>query len=229
VKKPFVTYGFSPQADFQVRDYAQAGSRIEFIAYSRADGELARVDFGIPGRHHALNALAALIVARELEVPLDVATRAISDFSGLHRRFEILGEIGGVLVVDDYGHHPREIELVLGAAREGWPERRLVVVFQPHRYTRTRDLFEEFVKVFRVADVLVGTEIYAASEDPIEGITGEALFSEIRKRGQREVIFVPQREKLAEEVKKIARAGDVVVFVGAGDIAQEPSKLAGML
>lgn len=229
VKKPFVTYGFSPQADFQVRDYEQNRNRTKFVAYSRKEGELANIEFGMPGRHHAANALASFVVARDLDVPVDVICRAIADFSGLHRRFEILGEFKGVIVVDDYGHHPGEIESVLNAAREGWPERRLVVVFQPHRYTRTRTLYDEFCKTFHLTDVLVGTEIYPASEKPIAGVTGEKLFSDIAKRGQREVVFVADKTNVAAEVKKMVKAGDMVVFVGAGDIWQEARKLVELL
>lgn len=229
IKKPFVTYGFSYQADYQVRDYEQNRDRVKFVAYSRKDGELANIEFGMPGKHHAANALASFVVARNLDVPTDVICRAIKDFSGLHRRFEILGEFKGVIVVDDYGHHPREIESVLNAARAGWPERRLVVVFQPHRYTRTRALYDEFLKIFHLADVLVGTEIYPASEKPIAGVTGEKLFSDIAKHGQREVVFVEERTNVAKEVRKITKPGDMVVFVGAGDIWQEAKKLIELL
>jgi UDP-N-acetylmuramate--alanine ligase len=146
----------------------------------------------------------------------------------VHRRFEVRGEERDIIVVDDYGHHPEEIRVTLRAAREGFP-RRLVVAFQPHRYTRTRDLFEEFLSVFDDADVLLMTEIYPAGEDRIDGVTGESLYQALKRRGHLDVRFVPSREHLAEALLEAARPGDLVLTLGAGDVHRCADELLGLL
>ena len=164
VNKRFVTYGTAPDADWQARELRVEGLETVFEVW-RVGERLGTVRLRMPGRHHALNALAAIAVADELGIPWRLAAHALEEFGGIHRRFEVQGEERGILVVDDYGHHPEEIRATLRAAREGF-DRRLVVAFQPHRYTRTRDLFDDFLGAFDDADLLVLTEIYAAGERP---------------------------------------------------------------
>ena len=182
----------------------------------------------MPGLHTVYNALAACAVADELEVPFETARRALDGFRGVDRRFDVKGEAGGVLVVDDYGHHPTEVRATLAAARGGF-DRRLVVAFQPHRFTRTRALFDEFLSAFNQADVLVMTEIYAASETPIEGVTGQALARAVRDHGFREVHFVPSRDDVAAKLAELARPGDLVLTLGAGSITRCADELLGLL
>jgi UDP-N-acetylmuramate--alanine ligase len=171
----------------------------------------------MPGRHYALNALAAIAVADDLGIPWRIAAHALEEFGGVHRRFEVRGEERDILVVDDYGHHPEEIRVTLRAAREGFA-RRLVVAFQPHRYSRTRDLFDEFLSVFDDADVLLLTDIYPAGEDRIEGVSGEGLYQAHKRRGHLDVRFVPAREQLTEALLEAVRPGDLVITLGAGDV-----------
>ncbi|MCK4837540.1 MAG: UDP-N-acetylmuramate--L-alanine ligase, partial [Desulfobulbaceae bacterium] len=154
----------------------------------------------------------------ELDISFPVIAEALAGFSGVHRRVEVKGEKQGVTVVDDYGHHPTEVKATLAAMRGAWPKRRLIVLFQPHRYSRTQGLFKEFGTAFHEADVLVMTEIYAASEDPIEGISGESLLQSTRQHGQRQTHFVAQVDDLAAEVVPLLKKGDVVLTLGAGNI-----------
>ena len=187
----------------------------------------------LPGMHNVLNALAAIAVAWELCVADADIQRGLEAFQGIGRRFQIYGELntaaGSVLLVDDYGHHPREIAATFDAIRRGWPGRRLVVAFQPHRFTRTRDLFEDFVAVLSGADVLVLTEVYAASEEPIAGADGRALSRAVRTRGQAEPVFVAQVAELGQVLPALLRDGDVLLTLGAGNIgavaAELPAKL----
>jgi UDP-N-acetylmuramate--alanine ligase len=227
VRKRFVTYGTAPDADWQARDLHVAGLETTFAVW-RGERELGRVRLHMPGRHHALNALAALAVAEDLEIPFRIAAHALEDFGGIHRRFEVKGEEQGVLVVDDYGHHPEEIRATLRAAREGFP-RRLVVAFQPHRYSRTRDLFNEFLDAFDDADALVLTDIYSAGEQRIEGVSAEAVYQALRRRGHLDVRYVPARERVADTLLELVRPGDVVLTLGAGDIHRTGDELLARL
>ena len=227
VRKRFVTYGTSPDADWQARELRVEGLETIFDVW-RAGTRLGTVRLRMPGRHHALNALAALVVADDLGVSFEVATRALAEFGGIHRRFEVRGEEQGVLVVDDYGHHPEEIRATLRAAREGFP-RRLVVAFQPHRYSRTRDLFAEFLEAFDDADVLSLTEIYPAGEQRIEGVTGEALYQALKRRGHIDVSFTPSRDRVAADLLDLVRPGDLVLVLGAGDIYRTADELLDLL
>jgi UDP-N-acetylmuramate--alanine ligase len=172
----------------------------------------------VPGIHNVSNALAAIAIGVELDVPVDLIRKALAAFTGVERRFHLRGETNGIMVVDDYGHHPTEIRATLAAAKQGWPERRLVVLFQPHRYTRTRDLFEEFTTAFRDADYLFLTEIYAAGESTIPGISGAKLAQGIRTAGHPPLTFVEQKDRLVEEVLPQLKPGDLVLTLGAGDI-----------
>jgi UDP-N-acetylmuramate--alanine ligase len=216
MNKRYVTYGTTPDADWQARELRVDGMETHFEVW-RGERRLGPVRLHMPGRHYALNALAAIAVADDLGIPWRIAAHALEEFGGVHRRFEVRGEERDILVVDDYGHHPEEIRVTLRAAREGF-ERRLVVAFQPHRYSRTRDLFDEFLSVFDDADVLLLTDIYPAGEDRIDGVSGEALYQALKRRGHLDVRFVPARERLAEALLEAVRPGDLVLTLGAGDV-----------
>jgi UDP-N-acetylmuramate--alanine ligase len=227
IRKRFVTYGTSPDADWQARELRVESLETVFEAW-HGDRRLGQVRLRMPGRHHALNALAALAVAAEIEIPFSIAGHALAEFGGIHRRFEVKGEEREILVVDDYGHHPEEIRATLRAAREGF-SRRLVVAFQPHRYTRTQDLFAEFLAAFDDADVLLLTDIYSAGEERIEGVSSEALHQALRRRGHLDVRHVPARERLAEQLLDVVRPGDLVLTLGAGDIYRTGDELLALL
>ena len=188
-----------------------------------ADGDrLLELTLNLPGRHNASNALAAVAVAWELEVRNEAIAEALSGFGGIDRRMQILGEIqlsdGNALLIDDYGHHPRELEATIDALRVGWPDRRLLVVFQPHRYSRTRDLLDDFAGVLAGVDALVLTEVYPAGEAPIAAADGRALARAIRSRGQVEPVFVEDVETLPDVLPGVLRAGDLLITLGAGSI-----------
>ena len=227
VRKRFVTYGTSPDADWQARDLHVRGLETIFDAW-RGERHLGEVRLRMPGRHHALNALAALAVAEDLEIPFRIAAHALEEFGGIHRRFEVKGEESGILVVDDYGHHPEEIRATLRAAREGFP-RRLVVAFQPHRFSRTRDLFAEFLEAFDDADAVVLTDIYSAGEERIDGVSTEAVYQALKRRGHLDVRYVPARERVAEALLDVVRPGDLVLTLGAGDIHRTADEFLGLI
>jgi len=216
VRKRAITYGTTADADYVVHDLGVAGMETTFTV-ERAGQDLGAMALPLPGRHQALNAVAALAVATELGVPFKTVQTALAEFGGIHRRFELCGQAEGITVISDYGHHPAEIRATLAAAREGFG-RRLVVLFQPHRYTRTRDLFAEFLDSFDAADHLILTDVYAAGEEPIDGLTGEVLFWALKRRGHLEVTYVPQRDDLVDSVKPALRKGDIVLVLGAGNI-----------
>ncbi|MGH7966227.1 MAG: UDP-N-acetylmuramate--L-alanine ligase, partial [Candidatus Binatia bacterium] len=216
VRKRFVTYGLSPEAEFTARNLAVSG--LTTCCEVWRDGErLGELRLNLPGRHYALNALAVVAVARELGIPFVQVQDALDSFDGIQRRFEVKGEAAGVKVVDDYAHHPEELRATLRAAREG-SSCRLVALFQPHRYTRTRDLFDDFLSAFDDADIVVLTEVYAAGEESLEGVSGEALYRALKKRGHADVRFVARRGDLAAAVVELVQAGDLVLTLGAGDI-----------
>ncbi len=227
VHKRCVTYGTSPDADWQARELRVEGFETVFEVW-RAGEQLGTVRLRMPGRHHALNALATIVVADELGIPFRLAAQALQEFGGIHRRFEVKGEEHQILVVDDYGHHPEEVRATLRAAREGF-QRRLVVAFQPHRYTRTRDLFSEFLEAFDDADVLVLTDIYAAGEDRIDGVSSEQLYQALKRRGHLDVQHVPARDALAETLLGVLRPGDLLLTLGAGDVTRVGDELLGLL
>lgn len=218
VKKRFVTYGLSAQNDFRASDVRMAGNTISFVAHYRGD-RLGEISIGMPGAHNVLNALATIAVAMELDVPFARIQEGFRAFGGVGRRFQIKGDVDDIMVVDDYGHHPAEIRATLAAAKGGW-DRRLVVVFQPHRYSRTKELFDEFVKSFYDADVLVLTDIYPAGEQPIEGVTAEALSRTIKKYGQKDVSYISDKEAIVDHLLGIIKPGDIVLTLGAGSIWQ---------
>ena len=232
VARPVLTYGTGEGVDLCATDIRQAGHSTHFTVQPRDGGAFA-VKLNLPGRHNVLNALAAIAVARELGVATAEIQAALAGFQGIGRRFQVHeGELRGggqVMLVDDYGHHPRELAATLAATRAGWPTRRLVLAFQPHRYSRTRDAFEDFVKVLSTADVLVLTEVYAAGEEPVAGATGRDLSRAVRARGQVDPVFVDAVRELPQVLAGLLRDGDILLTMGAGDIgavaAQLPTEL----
>ncbi len=234
ISKPVKTYGVHQDADVQAIDIQQSGMHTHFTVKRWDDHQPLRVTLNLPGWHNMLNALAAITVSTYIGVDDQAIIKSLADFKGVGRRFQINGDIaydqGKLTLVDDYGHHPRELAATLEAMRQAWPERRSVVVFQPHRYTRTRDLFEDFVQVLSTVDVLVLLDIYSAGEEPINGADCKALSRSIRVRGQVDPVFVQNRDDLAEILAGIVQADDVVLTMGAGNVgqiaAELPEKLA---
>jgi len=223
IKRRTVSYGSSAQADVEVGDIGCGPFASDFrLRYKTAD--LGRFRLRIPGRHNVLNAAAAVTVAMELEVKPDNIREALASFSGVDRRFQVRGKERGITVVDDYGHHPTEIRATLEAARQcGF--RRIHVLFQPHRYTRTYHLLDEFGRSFHQADNVFLMDIYAASEKPIEGVTAEALAERIRQFGHRGVEYVGTLDAGVEALHKVARDGDMVLTLGAGSVWQAGERL----
>ncbi|MGZ3405016.1 MAG: UDP-N-acetylmuramate--L-alanine ligase [Polyangia bacterium] len=217
VEKRHVTYGFTPLANFRAVDVAFDGLRTQFTAIARGK-TLGRVELAMPGRHNVLNSLAVLAVADFLGVDFATYQRALSGFSGVGRRFTVRGEARGVMVVDDYGHHPAEIRATLAGARTGFKDRRIVAAFQPHRYTRTRDLMGEFARAFNEADVVAVCDIYAAGEEPIPGVTSARLVDEMRASGHLSAHYVAKRADVAAMLAPQLREGDIVITLGAGDV-----------
>ena len=221
IVKRYQTYGLS-EPDGVTPDFFATGISLnqwgaEFRAQFRGRN-LGPFRLAVPGRHNVSNALVAIAIGVELDVPVDLIRKALASYTGVERRFHLRGEVNGIMVVDDYGHHPTEIHATLSAARQGWGDRRLVVVFQPHRYTRTRDLLEDFAKAFAQSDVLFLTEIYAAGEQPIPGVSGAKLAEIVRAAGHPSVTFVEKKEQLVEQVLPHLTSGDLVITLGAGDI-----------
>ena len=178
---------------------------------------MGRFKLNMPGLHNVYNALSAVAVGLELEIDIDAIKKAFAEFSGVQRRFQVKGEINDVMVVDDYGHHPTEIKATLAAAKSGW-DKRTIVIFQPHRYTRTKDLMKDFATAFYQADVLILTDIYAAGETPIEGVTGERLYETIKGHGHKEVMFIKSKNEIPDYVFKMLKKDDIVITLGAGDV-----------
>jgi len=217
IKKRYTTYGMSPQADFQIRNVVVEGRRTRFSVFRRRR-KLGRFKLNLPGVHNVYNATASIVVATELDIPIARTQAALQRLPGVQRRLEVKGEANGITVVDDYGHHPTEIKMTLQAVREGWPERRIVVVFQPHRYTRTRALLDDFSRAFYQSDILVVLPIYAASEDPIPGITGRALGERIIAHGHKQVVFSEGISTTGALLKTLLAPGDLLLTLGAGDV-----------
>ena len=219
--RPVRTYGFEPGADVRAVDVIADAGQSHFVVESAGHAPLA-ITLNLPGRHNVLNALGAIAVARALEVPDAAIHRALAAFSGIGRRFQQLGTLpvlgGEALLMDDYAHHPKEIAAVLEALRSNWPDRRLVIAFQPHRYSRTRDLFEDFARVLGDADVLLVSDVYAAGEAPISGADARSLCRAIRLRGQVDPVFVGSIDELCQLLPGLLDANDVVITLGAGSI-----------
>lgn len=227
VSRQFVTYGLSDDADFQAFDIQQQGLFTSFKVKRPGDATDLVVRMRMPGVHNVLNALAAIVVAADERVPDEAIVNALENFAGVGRRFQVCAEVectdkegneGSVMLVDDYGHHPREVEVTLDAIRKGFPERRLVTLFQPHRYSRTRDLYEDFVRVLSEPDVLLLMDVYPAGEKPIAGAEGRALCRSIRQRGSIDPVFVERDEDIAQVLSKVLKPGDLLLTQGAGDV-----------
>jgi len=217
VERRVVTYGLSPQAQVSARDVRLKPMGSTYLATVN-DNTLGEVEVGVPGAHNVLNSLAAVAVGLELAVPFDGIRQGLAGFTGVDRRFQVRGEAGGVLVVDDYGHHPTEIRATLETLRGRAGSRRTVVLFQPHRYTRTQHLWDEFCRAFHLADLLLLADIYPAGEEAIPGITSETLAEAIGRRGHRQVIYVGDLRGAGERLGKEVREGDVVLTLGAGSV-----------
>ncbi|HSB05522.1 MAG TPA: UDP-N-acetylmuramate--L-alanine ligase [Thermodesulfobacteriota bacterium] len=223
LKKRFTTYGLTTQADFQAKEIVFEGLSTSFdVLHQRS--EVGRLKIQMPGLHNVYNALATVATAFELNIPFNTVQETLRHFSGIQRRFHVKGEKQGTLIVDDYGHHPVEIKATLRAARTGW-ERRIVVVFQPHRYTRTQTLFNDFLTAFYDADVLILTDIYPAGEDRIEGVEAKKLFEGIRDYGHKDVAYLSNKKEIVDHLLGIVRPGDLVITLGAGDIWQISDEL----
>ncbi len=222
LKRRYMTYGLSKQADLRADSISYEGFLTKFrVIYKGYD--LGEIELTLPGIHNVVNALAACGVAIELDIPFKTIQDAMKDFSGIHRRLEIKWD-GDIKLIDDYGHHPTEIKATLSAIRKMW-KGRIVVAFQPHRYTRTQALMDDFATSFNEADILILTEIYAASEDAIEGVTGSVLAEKIRASGHKNVVFAPATEDVVQKILETAAAGDVVVTLGAGDLYKIDERL----
>ena len=217
LKKRYTTYGMSSQADFQIRDVEFSQRKSRFNVYHRGQ-KMGTIDLNLPGIHNVYNATASIAVGVELDVAFDHIRAALEKVEGVQRRLEIKGETNDITVIDDYGHHPTEIKVTLEAIEENWPDRRKVVVFQPHRYSRTRALFDEFSRAFYQSDVLVVMPIYAASEKRIEGVSSKNLCEEITAHGHKEVIYVDGFKAAFSYLKNNLLPGDVLLTLGAGDV-----------
>ena len=229
VTKPVTTYGFSEDAEVRAMDARADGTRMRFIVRQAGYPDTSFV-LNQPGMHNVLNACSAIAIAREIGIPDEATAAGLAEFRGVGRRFTRYGEIplasgGSFTLVDDYGHHPVEAQVTLAAARAAYPGRRLLLAFQPHRYSRTRDLFEDFVKVLAVPDVLLLAEVYAAGETPIVAADGRALARALRTGGDTEPIFVESIADMPATILKVARDGDVVLTMGAGSIGGVPHQL----
>jgi UDP-N-acetylmuramate--alanine ligase len=217
IQKRYTTYGMSTQADFQAENvvFENYKSRFTLQQQGRPLGE---IHLNLPGIHNVYNSMASVAVGIELGIPFETIKKALETLQGVQRRLEIKGEINGITVVDDYGHHPTEIKTTLQAAKECWPDRRKVVVFQPHRYTRTKALFDDFTRAFYQSDVLVVLPIYAASEKKIKGVNSWSMCDGIREHGHKEVICKDSLPAAVSDLKEILKPGDILLTLGAGDV-----------
>ncbi len=223
IKRRILTYGLSRQADLEARELELKGLGSEFNVYFKGEN-LGKVRLSIPGVHNVENALAAIAVSLELDIAPEIARDALEEFKGVMRRFEIKGERNGITVVDDYAHHPTEVEAVLKAARRFW-EGRIVVLFQPHRYSRVRRLYKKFGSAFHLADILIITAIYPAGEKPIPGVTSELIYESAKAAGHKEVYLIEEEEKLIDFIGKTLSPGDLFITMGAGNVWKVAEKI----
>ncbi len=217
IKKRFTTYGVSSQADIQAKNIESKGLKSRF-AVKHLGEHLGEISLNLPGIHNVYNAMASIAVGLELGIDFEVIKSALEIVQGVQRRLEIKGIARDITVVDDYGHHPTEIKFTLQAAKESWPDRRIVVVFQPHRYSRTEALFDDFTRSFYQSDMLVVLPIYAASEKAIKGVDSQSLFEEIRAHGHKDVVFMPSFKTAVSHLKQTLTGGDILLTLGAGDV-----------
>ncbi len=231
LSKPVMTYGVSEHAELRAINVRASGTKMLFSAMQRRDGRLLEIELNLPGTHNVLNALSAIAIAREVGVSDENIAKALASFSGVGRRFQRYGEVniaagGTYTLVDDYGHHPVEMAATIAAVRGAWPGRRVLLAFQPHRFTRTRDLFEDFVRVLSTVDELVLADVYAAGESPIVAADGRALMRAIRVAGKVEPTFVDTADEIAAAVESRVRDGDIVITMGAGSVSGVAPRLA---
>jgi UDP-N-acetylmuramate--alanine ligase len=215
-KKKLITYGLNPQADVQAIDVKQKENKTTYTLM-RGNKELGFIVLHVPGKHNVQNSLGAIAVGLELGIEFSKIKSGIEKFAGVYRRWEKKGEGNGIVLYDDYAHHPTECRATLEGAKSGW-RKRIVCVFQPHLYSRTRDFYDEFGKSFLLSDVLIVTDVYPAREDPIQGITGELIVNASRQFGHKDVHYVPDKTRVPEYLKQIVKSGDIVITMGAGDI-----------
>lgn len=225
INSRYTTYGISTQADFQARNIVSQGPKSLFDVYRHGE-KMGAIILNLPGMHNVLNCLASIVVGTELDIPFETIKKALEQLQGVERRIEIKGNAKGILVIDDYGHHPTEVKATLKAVRECWPDKRLVVVFQPHRYTRTRALFNEFSRAFYQTDELILVPIYAASEESIDGVTSERLADEISAHGHKSVSFMEEPESVVAYLLENLKKGDILLTLGAGNVYQLGETLA---
>jgi len=233
VGRSIVTYGIESDADIRAANVSFDAGLTTFDVVRKGQDRALEIRLRLPGLHNVRNALAAIAIAGELNVDDQAVVTALDNFEGIERRFQNHGEIrtraGKVMLVDDYGHHPTEIAATVAAARAGWPDKRLVLAFQPHRYSRTRDLLDDFATVLCEADVLVLLEVYAAGEDPIAGADGRAIARAVRSRGGIEPVFVESADDLLPVLEGIVADGDLLLTMGAGDIGAAAARLPDQL
>jgi UDP-N-acetylmuramate--alanine ligase len=233
VSRPVVTYGIDSDADIRATNITRHETQTRFDVQRRGSPGLLSVRLNLPGTHNVLNSLAAIAVATELSVPDAAIQAALAGFHGVDRRLQQYGDVqtavGRLTLIDDYGHHPTELAATLEAIRQGWPQRRILLAFQPHRYTRTRDLLDDFARVLASVDALIVTEVYAAGEAPIAGADGKAICRAIRSHGRVEPLYIEKLEELPQALIQIARDGDVIVTMGAGSIGAIAAELSATL
>ncbi|MFQ1023019.1 UDP-N-acetylmuramate--L-alanine ligase [Avibacterium paragallinarum] len=229
VGRQVITYGFNENADYRIEDYQQTGFQGHYTVVT-PQGERVDVLLNVPGKHNALNATAAFAVAKEEGISNEAILAALADFQGAGRRFDQLGQFirpnGKVMLVDDYGHHPTEVGVTIEAAKKGWENKRIVMIFQPHRYSRTRDLFDDFVQVLSQVDVLIMLDVYAAGEAPIAGADSRSLCRSIRNLGKVDPIFLAEQENLAQILDQVIQDGDLILAQGAGNVSKLSRQLA---
>ena len=216
IHRPITTYGISSQADYRAEDIQFKNNSISYSAYYHHE-KLGKIKLNVPGQYNVLNSLAAIAVGMEMEIPFNIIQRGLIEYQGVRRRFEIKGIVNDIMVVDDYAHHPTEVAATLDAARSGW-SKRIVAVFQPHLYTRTRDFYREFAESFLNSDILIVTDIYPAREDKIEGIDGNLVAKAAKELGHRHVYYIPNMDDLNEKLDEITQPDDMVIGIGAGTI-----------
>lgn len=229
VGRQVITYGFNENADYRIENYQQTGFQGHYTVVAPQD-ERVNVLLNVPGKHNALNATAAFAVAKEEGISNEAILAALADFQGAGRRFDQLGQFirpnGKVMLVDDYGHHPTEVGVTIEAAKKGWENKRIVMIFQPHRYSRTRDLFDDFVQVLSQVDVLIMLDVYAAGEAPIAGADSRSLCRSIRNLGKVDPIFLAEQENLAQILDQVIQDGDLILAQGAGNVSKLSRQLA---
>jgi UDP-N-acetylmuramate--alanine ligase len=224
IKRKTITFGLSRYADFRAENIFFAETQTSFECYTNSKF-LGTFILNLPGLHSVKNALATIAVGTQLGIDLETIRQTLAEFSGVHRRFEILAEKNGIMVIDDYAHHPSEVAATLSAARNGW-NKRIIAIFQPHTYTRTLALAKEFGSAFDQADILIVTDVYSAREEPIEGVSGELIVQSAKQFGHKNVLYVPKLEDIVPEVLNIIQEGDMVITLGAGSIWKVATELS---